>query len=122
MMALGGILTTILAGSVCIIMPAIIMIVLIVTLRGKGNDSMAILSLVSGILGFFLLPIVGSIAAIVSGNIALNQYKELAQPNNNEGLARAGVILGWIGLGIWMLAVVGGLLFLLPVSIIRTGF
>jgi hypothetical protein len=111
MMAFNAVLLTTFAGSVCVIMPAIILTVLIVTLRGKGNDSLAILSLISGILGFFLLPVVGSIAAIVSGNIALNQYKELTQPTNNEGLAHAGVILGWIGLGIWMTVVVGGILF-----------
>jgi hypothetical protein len=122
MMAFSAVLVTVFASIMCLVMPAIILTVLIVTLRGKGSDTMAILSLVSGILGFFLLPIVGPIAAIVAGNIALNQYKELAQPNNNEGLARAGVILGWIALAIWGLALVGGLLFLLPVSVMRTGY
>ncbi len=111
------------AGGLCLVIPAIILIVLIITLRGKGNDSMAILSLISGILGFFPMPIVGSIAAIVSGNIALQQYRELTQPaipNNNAGMARAGVILGWIGLGIWVVGVLGVLLFLLPYNTITT--
>src|SRR5512146_1656005 len=98
------------AAGLCLVIPAIILIVLIVTLRGKGNDGLAMLSLISGILGFFLMPIVGSIAAVVSGNIALQQYRELTQPvspNNNQGMARAGVILGWIGLGIWVVGVIG---------------
>jgi hypothetical protein len=106
------------AGLMCLVIPSIILVVLIVTLRGKGNDGLAVLSLVSSILGFFLLPIVGSIAAVVSGNIALNQYKELTQPVNNQGMARAGVILGWIGLGIWIVGVVGVLLFLVPARVI----
>ncbi len=108
--------------GLCLMVPAIILIVLIFTMRGQANNGLAILSLVTGILGFFMLPIVGSIAAIVSGNMALNQFKLLAQPNGSEGLARAGIILGWIGLGIWLVGVLGGLLFLLPATRTVGGF
>jgi hypothetical protein len=122
-------INTFIFGGFCLVIPTIILVVLIITLRGKGNDGLAILSLVSSILGFFLLPIVGSIAAVVAGNIALNQYKDLVQannnqgllqPNNNQGMARAGVILGWIGLGIWIVGVVGVFLFLVPYNTITT--
>ena len=115
-----GIMELVCIGGIMII-PAIIVIVLIFTLRGKSDNGLAILSLIASILGFFLLPIVGSIAGIVSGNMAISQYKLLAQPNGNEGLARAGVILGWIGLGLWLVGVVGILFFLLPASRIVTG-
>ena len=109
-------------GGFCLIVPLIILVVLILTLRDKNDNSLAILSLITGILGFFILPIVGSIAAIVSGNLALAQYKLSPEINGstNASLARAGVILGWIGLGIWILGVVGFLLFLLPVSATTT--
>lgn len=119
MMVLG--LGQLLVMGLCLMIPAIILIVLIITLRGQNNDGLAILSLVTGILGFFILPIIGSIAAIISGNMALNQYQLLAQPPGNAGLARAGVILGWIGLGLWTIGVVGGLLFLLPARVVTGG-
>ena len=120
-MALLGIWELIIIG-LCLTIPAIILIVLIFTLRGQSNNGLAILSLVTGILGFFMLPIVGSIAAIVSGNMALNQFKMLTEPNGSEGLARAGVILGWIGLGLWLVGVAFVLLFLVPASVTTTGF
>ena len=120
-MMLLGIWEFIIIG-LCLTVPAIILIVLIFTLRGQSNNGLAILSLVTGILGFFLLPIVGSIAAIVSGNIALSQFKMLNEANSSEGLARAGVILGWIGLGIWLIGVLGALLFIIPARVITTGF
>ncbi len=120
-MMLLGIGELILVG-LCLMVPAIILIVLIFTMRGQANNGLAILSLVTGILGFFLLPIVGSIAAIVSGNMALNQFKLLTEPNGSEGLARAGIILGWIGLAIWLVGVLGGILFLMPARVVTTGF
>ncbi len=108
--------------GLCLMVPVIILIVLIFTLRGQANNGLAILSLVTGILGFFMLPIVGSIAAIVSGSMALNQFKLLAQPNGSEGLARAGIILGWIGLGLWLIVGLGAILFLMPATRTVGGF
>ena len=62
----------------------------------------AIASLVFGILGVtFFAPCVGPILAIVLGN---------GEPG---GVAKAGVILGWIGLGILALAAVVSAAFLL---------
>jgi hypothetical protein len=110
-----GVMEFVCIGGIMIV-PAIIVIVLIFTLRGKSDNGLAILSLITSILGFFLLPIVGSIAGIVSGNIALSQYKLLTQPNGNEGLAKAGVILGWIGLGLWLIGGIGIFLFLVPTT------
>ncbi len=108
---------------ICLLIPLIIVVVLLITLRGSSNSTLSILSLVLGILGLiFVLPLVGPIGAIVSGNMALKQIRENpgSVPNNNEGLARAGVILGWIGVGITLMAVLGLLLFL-PVRTISSG-
>jgi hypothetical protein len=104
-------------GGFWLLVPIIVLVILIVTMRGKADHSLSILSLISGILGLLPLPIVGSIAAIVSGNIALNQYKTSMEPTGSYvGMARAGVILGWIGLALWTVAVVGLVLFLVPVT------
>jgi len=104
-----------LGGGLCLIVPAIILIVLISTMNRQDNG-LAILSLVTGVLGLVpLLPLVGSIAAIVSGNMYLRQIRENPPASNSEGLAHAGIILGWIGVGLAIVAVLGVFLFLMPV-------
>ena len=117
-----NIIISLFVGGLCLIIATIILTVLIVTLRGRSDNSLAILSLICGILGLFLIPIAGSIAAIVSGMIALNQYKDALETENNSNasMARAGLILGWIGLALWSVAVIGLLLFLIPVNTIVT--
>jgi hypothetical protein len=68
----------------------------------------AIASLVLGIGGFFVFPIVLSILAIVFAAKARDEIR--ANPSvGGEGLATAGNILGWVGLA-WAVA---GLLLLL---------
>jgi hypothetical protein len=57
---------------------------------------MAIASLVCGILGLVgILPVVGSILAIVFGRIHQRDF-----PTANDQYARIGIILGWIGVGL----------------------
>lgn len=107
--------------GLCLAVPAVILVVLIVVLRARDPNVLASFSLVTGILGFFLLPLSGSIAAIVSGNMALNQFRLGSQPGPNENLARAGAILGWIGLVLWLAGIIGIFLFLIPVTSVTTG-
>jgi hypothetical protein len=103
-------------GFICLlisIIPIIIVVVLLSTMRRSNKSTLSILSLVLGILGLvFILPLVGPIGAVISGNMALRQIRENPDPtpNNNEGLARAGIILGWIGIGFALLVVLGVLL------------
>ena len=42
----------------------------------RQNSSLAIISLVAGILGWTLLPFVGSIAAIVTGHMARKEIRQ----------------------------------------------
>jgi hypothetical protein len=78
---------------------------------------LAIISLVLSILGLMpVLPVVGSIGGIVTGIIARKEIRTRPDLHSGEGFARAGVILGWIGLAIGVLAVCGLLLFLYPIS------
>jgi hypothetical protein len=79
------------------------------------TSTMAVVSLVSGILGFVALPIVGSIVAIITGIMARGETRSLPPRASGDGMATAGVIMGWVGIGLW---VVGGLctacLFIFP--------
>jgi membrane-associated protease RseP (regulator of RpoE activity) len=83
-----------------------------------GSHALAVLSLVLGILGLTpVLPLIGSIAAIVTGMIARRDI--LAKPHeySGESMARAGIILGWIGVVLLVLVACAALLFLVTFSV-----
>jgi hypothetical protein len=83
-----------------------------------GSHALAILSLVLGILGLTpILPLIGSIAAIVTGMIARRDI--LAKPHeySGESMARAGIVLGWIGVVLVLLAGCAVLLLLVTFSV-----
>ena len=85
--------------------------------HGSSTHGLAIISLVLSILGLMpVLPVVGSIGGIVTGIIARKEIRTRPDLHTGEGFARAGVILGWIGLAIGALAICGLLLFLFPIS------
>ena len=69
----------------------------------RRMEGTAVVALVLGIFGVISCPLVLSIPAVIVGNQARQRIRE--DPSlEGEGLARAGVILGWVGIG---LAVVG---------------
>ena len=79
------------------------------------TNTMAILSLVAGIAGLSLLPFVGSVVAVILGPIAKRDIAASAGAQTGEGLATAGTILGWVGIGLTVLGVcLIGVLVLLP--------
>lgn len=87
--------------------------------RGAGapaarrTEGTAIASLVLGVLGIVGCLIVAPILAIVFGTQA--RSKLAADPAlEGEGMAKAGVVLGWVGLGLSVLWIL--LLVLLPAS------
>jgi hypothetical protein len=86
------------------------------------THGLAWVSLIAGILGLTFFPIIGSIAAVITGNIARKEIAASGGAQRGDGIALAGVILGWIGVG---LAVVGIciaclILVLLPAGIITS--
>lgn len=68
------------------------------------TNAMAILSMVSSILGLTLLPIVGSIVGVVTGHIARRQIRESGE--QGLGPATAGVAIGWVGIALLVIAIV----------------
>ncbi len=67
------------------------------------NNTLALVSLIAGILGLTLLPTIGSIAAIITGYMARKEIRESRGTMSGDGLATAGLILGWIGVGLLLL-------------------
>jgi hypothetical protein len=77
----------------------------------QRTSGYAIASLILGIVGFVVFPIVPSILAIVFGRKARNELSR--DPTlGGDGLATAGIVLGWVGLVLIGL----GVLFILLLS------
>ncbi|WP_373740825.1 DUF4190 domain-containing protein [Neisseria sp.] len=64
--------------------------------KPAGSNGLSVVSLVFGILGFVILPFIGSIVAVITGHIARRKIRRTGQ--DGSGLALAGLILGYIGL------------------------
>ena len=67
---------------------------------GPDNSGMAIASLVASILGVTIMPTVGSIVGLILGYLARNQIRDSGGTIGGEGLAKAGIIIGWVGIGL----------------------
>jgi hypothetical protein len=62
------------------------------------TNPLAIVSLVFGIIGWTLMPLVGNLVAIICGHIARSQIRQSHGMQQGDGLALAGMILGYLGL------------------------
>ncbi len=78
------------------------------------TSGLAIASLALGVVGLFAVPLIASVVAIFLG---MKAQEELARDPAlaGEGLAKAGVILGWVGVA---LVVAGFLLFFVFVALL----
>ena len=71
----------------------------------EGTSGNAIASLVLSIVGLVFFPLVPSIIAIVLGRSAKRDIRQ--RPGlAGEGMATAGIVLGWVGVALIALAVV----------------
>jgi len=83
----------------------------------QNTHALAIVSLVLSILGLMpVLPFVGSIGGIVTGVIARREIAAKPEQLSGDGFAKAGIILGWIGIALLIFIVVAAILFMMPVS------
>jgi hypothetical protein len=70
------------------------------------TNALAIVSLIFGVLGWTVLPLIGNLVAIVTGHIARGQVRLSAGAEQGDGLALAGLILGYLGLLLGVIVVV----------------
>jgi hypothetical protein len=68
------------------------------------TSGLATVSMITGILGFVMFPVVCSIIAIVTGYQARKETRSVPPRASGDGMATAGIVMGWIQIG---LAVVG---------------
>ncbi len=81
--------------------------------RTASTNGFAITSMIMGILGFVVLYGLGSILALVFGYIAKSQIKKSPTPQEGSSYATAGIVMGWIGIALGILLIVGIILFAL---------
>jgi hypothetical protein len=78
------------------------------------NNSSAIVSMICGIVGLFApclcgFPVFASIVAIIMGHVARGEIRKAGGMQGGDGMALAGLILGYVGIGLF----VGGIAFAL---------
>jgi hypothetical protein len=69
----------------------------------SSTSTLAVISLIAGIASWLFLPFVGAIAAIITGNMAKKEIRNSGGAVGGEGLAKAGVILGYANLALALL-------------------
>ena len=84
------------------------------------TSTLALISLIAGILGFTAVPLLGGIVALFTG-YAQKETRAVPPKFSGDGLATAGIIMGWIQVG---LTVVGiccvGAYFVFMVGVVNT--
>lgn len=84
----------------------------------RQQNVLAVVSLVSGILGVLPFPILASIVAVITGHLARAEIRRDPERWDGDGMAVGGLVLGYLMLGLWLagavlvLAFLGGLAWL----------
>ena len=64
------------------------------------TSTLAVVSLVMGIVSWIALPVIGAIAAVITGHMARNEIKQSLGRITGDGMATAGLVLGYLHLGV----------------------
>ena len=72
----------------------------------RQTSTLAIVSLIAGILGWTLVPFFGSIAAVVCGHMARKEIRLAPDRLEGDGLAITGLVLGYANIAIAILTVI----------------
>jgi hypothetical protein len=78
----------------------------------RKTSPLAIVSLIAGILGWTLLPFLGSLGAIITGHMARGEIRRSNGSLDGDGMAIAGLILGWVSIILSILGILFIFLFL----------
>lgn len=84
----------------------------------KPQSTLAIVSLITGILGWTILPFISSIVAVITGHLAKKEIRESGGAMSGDGMALAGLILGYTMIGLAILGII--LFFTVIVALIPT--
>jgi hypothetical protein len=76
----------------------------------RQTNALAVISLVAGLTGFSVLPLVGSIIAVATGHLARSRIRDSGE--DGATLAKAGLWLGYVAIALAALAVTAMLVFI----------
>ena len=79
----------------------------------QKTNTMAIVSLISSILGFTAVPFLGSIVGVITGHMALRQIRDTGE--GGSGLAKVGLIIGYVVIALTVLAIIAVVAFAVAV-------
>ncbi len=82
----------------------------------KQDSSLAIASLISGLVGWTFIPVLGAIAAVILGHLAKKEIRDSNGALSGDGMAIAGLILGYVQIGFVVLATICVLAFAFAVA------
>ena len=77
----------------------------------RQTSTLAIISLVAGLLGWTGVPFLGSIVAVICGHMARKEIRQAPDRLEGDGLAIAGLVLGYLAIAMAVLAVAAVVLF-----------
>ena len=66
----------------------------------RQTSTLAIISLVAGLLGWTVVPFLGSIVAVICGHMARKEIRQAPDRLEGDGLAIAGLVLGYLAIAI----------------------
>jgi len=78
----------------------------------KPTSTLAIVSLITGITGWTILPMIGSLVAVITGHMAKSEIKKSMGSLGGNGMATAGLVLGYLSLAFGLCICV--VVFILP--------
>jgi len=85
------------------------------------TSGLAVATLITGIAGF-LIPLIGGLAAIILGHIALKKIKDCGGQTSGKELASVGLILGYINIAISIVGCGLLIIFIIFSYLIQTGY
>jgi hypothetical protein len=90
-----------------------------VVVHAPPTNSLAVMSLVFGIVSWVLCPIIGGLVAVITGHAARGQISRTGE--GGGGLALAGLILGYFNLAVVGVGAILWVLFVLILGVAMTG-
>ena len=78
----------------------------------QQTSSLAVISLIAGIASYFIVPILGALVAIITGSMAKKEIRQSGGRYTGMGMAKWGLVLGWINIAFGLIV---GCLILLAV-------
>lgn len=65
----------------------------------------AIVSLISGIASYIIVPLIGAVVALITGYIAKKEIRNSSGSVSGGGMATVGIVLGWMNIVFALLAI-----------------